>query len=248
MKSVKNVDEFVRTVIRDQDVENAVGLQRMVREHLDDKVRNPLPRDIEEKIRKRCEKYGLYDRLEVLTAIVSSKVAAAELCKKANRQGKAQEAQMVYLTRHGVGIDSLPTRGLGAVRLVNGELVYGEVENRFSRENIVTKSVDAERGNDLIFLKWTDGYGGAQDNQANDACNFLREASKYINMHTNSKVRFVIILDGSYYKKNWASLEKWSSKKLLVETSDSYIAKVKSEQSRCRSSKRVTSTKYETIE
>lgn len=218
-------DAHIRRTLLNQDRENAIGIQRMVNEYFEEGIE--LPQDIEDKIERRCKRYGnLFDRMHLLTGISRDLALASEFCKKATRQGKAEEAQLVYLHKRGLNIDRLPTAGPSSIRLIDGELVIGSTMGMLRKVG-TTKSFDAQRKKDLLVLKWTDGEGGAQDNQAGDVLQFLDQAKKYVKNHRD-KTRFVAILDGKYYKKRWDLFKQYASSRILIETSDSYIENVKS--------------------
>jgi len=142
--------------------------------------------------------------------------------KSASRQCTAEKAQLEYMQYvRGIRIKRLPASGYISLRLQAGEIVKGNVPRTVDS----TKTFDAVSDNyhtrDYIYQKFTDGFGGAQDNQAMDAIRFLQAANEYVETHDN-KVRFVAILDGSYYKHYQDVFASFRSERVLVETSDSY--------------------------
>jgi hypothetical protein len=160
-------------------------------------------------------------RGEVLASILSDTVAATAFAKSASRQRVAEKAQLYYLKNvRKIKIERLKQNGPESIRLRNGNLEYGT-----STTGDSTKSIDAlGNSTDFIFVKWTDGNGGGQDNQAFDAIRFLEGAAKYVAKHDDGR-RFVAILDGPYYAKNWHKFIKYASDRLLIETSDTYKSK-----------------------
>lgn len=187
-----------------------------------------LPIWLEEKILKRCRKYG-FRFGEVAGAIASSPITAAEYAKSAKRQGIAEKVQFAALNKNGLKIEKLPSSGPGAVRILAGDLVYGSL----GATDRATKALDGRRANDWVSSKFTEDNGGSQDNQRLDILNFVDGANAYIAKHTNN-YRFVAMLDGDYYRKNWQLLKQYVNGRVLIETTDSYIAK-------CR--ERIDSTK-----
>jgi hypothetical protein len=225
---------FIRKTIVDQDMENAIGIQRMVKEHFEAGV--ALPQDIEDKIERRCKKYGnMFDRMHLLTGISRDIALASEFCKKANRQGKAEVAQRAYLNKRNINVEKLPVAGPESIRLSDGEIFRGKPAGKV-RSVCTTKSFDAEltRGKnktDFIMFKWTDGEGGAQDNQAGDIIQFIDQAKKYVKKHDDN-VRFVAILDGKYYQKRWNLLKDYVSDRVMIENCDSYMEQKKNKKKR----------------
>ena len=192
-----------------------------------------LPLWLEEKILKRCRKYG-FRFGEVVGAIASSPITAAEYAKSATRQSVAEKTQIVNFNKNGLKVEKLPGTGPNALRLLEtGELVYGSL----GLETISTKSIDSRRKNDFIFQKYTNDTGGGQDNQGDDVVKFLKAANKYVDQNKN-RYRFVAVLDGPYYKPYWRKFAQYTNGRVLVETSDSYINKCKS-----RTTKKVNVTK-----
>lgn len=64
-----------------------------------------------------------------------------------------------------------------------------------------TKTMDLHvpSENIYMFLKYTDGSGGAQDNQFKDVVQTLKEIGKYYDANPTSIDTFVIYADGTYY-------------------------------------------------
>ena len=210
-----NVIEYVKSCILEKDRENLLKTKSIAKRHLD--FGHPLVPKFEEKIEEFGTKYRM-SRGQILASIVSDDVAATRFAKSASRQRMAEKSQLNYLKNvRKVKIKRLKQIGSDSVRIRNGELEYGTPKTVGS-----TKAIDAFSGNtDFVFLKWTDGSGGGQDNQAMDAVRFLEAAHGYTSKH-NNKYRFVAILDGPYFKRHWSVFTDFRSKRVLVENSDSY--------------------------
>lgn len=214
-----DVISYVKEKIQEKDLENLVKTKLAVLEHLENG--KPLVPNFEKKIRTYCDKYDLM-RSEVVASILSDDIAASVFAKSASRQCTAEKAQLEYMQQvRGIRIKRLPSSGYNSLRLQDGEIVKGNVPRTVDS----TKTFDAISDNhhtiDYIYQKFTDGFGGAQDNQAMDALRFLEAANQYVETH-NDRIRFVAILDGSYYTRHWSVFTSFRSDRVVVETSDTY--------------------------
>jgi len=209
------VVDYVKSCILEKDRENLLKTKSIAKRHLD--FGHPLVPKFEEKINEFGTKYNM-SRGQILASIVSDDIAATGFAKSASRQRMAEKSQLEYLKNvRKVKIERLKQIGSDSVRLRNGELEYGTPKTVGS-----TKAIDAFSGRtDFVFLKWTDGFGGGQDNQAMDAIRFLEAAHEYTNKHGN-KYRFVAILDGKYFERHWNVFTDYRTDRVLVESSDSY--------------------------
>lgn len=229
-----NTEQIIKRELDRQDLENAEETQFAALLYVENG--GDLPRWLEEKILKRCRKYG-FRFGEVTGTIASSPVVAAEYAKSATRQSVAEKVQIANFNKNGLKVEKLSGTGGNAMRLLEtGELVFGSLGNT----TVATKALDSRRGNDLIAQKFTEEFGGAQDNQGQDALNYLKAANLYVAKNKN-KFRFVAVLDGNYYRRNWLRFNQYANGRVLVETSDSYISKCKS-----RTTKKVAATKRTT--
>lgn len=214
-----SVNEYVKSKLLDKDRENLVKTKVAMAAHLNDGT--PLVPNFERKIRNYCERYGM-SRSQIVSSILLNDVAATAFAKAANRQSTAEKAQLEYMQLvRGIRVENLPSSGYRSLRLQDGEIVDG-----FTPRNVnSTKTFDAVSDNhhtvDYIFQKFTMGSGGAQDNQGRDAIRFLEAAWDYVETSDN-RVRFVAILDGSYYTRHWYVFDSYSNDRVLVETSDTY--------------------------
>ena len=214
-----DVITYVKNKIQEKDLENLAKTKRTVLEHLEGE--GELVRQFENKIRTYCKKYNL-TRSVVLASILSDDIAASVFAKSASRQRTAEKAQLEYMQyERGIRVERLPATGYNSVRIQDGELVKGNVARTIGS----TKSMDAISDNhhtiDYLYQKFTDGFGGAQDNQGVDALRFLEAAHDYVDTH-DDRVRFVAILDGGYYIRHWNVFKSFAGTRVLVETSDSY--------------------------
>jgi len=210
-----DVIKYIKSCILEKDRENLLKTKSIAKRHLD--FGHPLVPKFEEKIDEFGIKYKM-SRGQILASIVSDDVAATRFAKSASRQRMAEKSQLDYLKGiRRIKIERLKQSGPDSVRIRKGELEYGTPKTVGS-----TKAIDAFSGNtDFIFLKWTDGSGGGQDNQAMDAVRFLEAAHEYTSKH-DDKYRFVAILDGPYFQRHWSVFTDFRSDRVLGENSDSY--------------------------
>ena len=214
-----DVISYVKEQIRVKDLANLEKTKLAVLEHLECGV-NLVPK-FEKKIKTYAEKYSL-TRSAVIASILSDDIAASVFAKSASRQRTAEKAQLEYMQlERGIRVERLPSTGYNSLRLQNDEIVKGNMPKTVDS----TKTFDAISDNhhtiDYLYQKFTNGFGGAQDNQAIDAIRFLERAHKYVDTH-DDRVRFVVILDGIYYIRHWDVFTSFRSSKVLVETSDTY--------------------------
>lgn len=210
-------EKVIKREIDRKDVENAEETQLLALSYVE--TGYPLPTWLNDKIEKRCAKYG-FRYGEVIGSIAASPITAAEYAKSATRQGVAEKIQFEALDKNGVKIEKLPSSGPGAIRILDGKLVYGSL----GVTDRSTKAIDGRRANDWVFFKYTEDFGGAQDNQGRDVLNFLDSANDYITKNSNN-YRFVAVIDGQYYKRNWQLFNQYVNGRVLVETTDTYTAK-----------------------
>ena len=212
-------NEYAKNKLRKRNLENLEEVQVHALMHLEDG--EELPGYLEDKIIKRCNEYG-WTFYQTLASIITDPVAAAKFAKEAKKQGVAERAQQEFLEHRGIIVTKLVGEGSDAIRLLDGELVYGMRKGNLRS----TKSMDFMcEGNDLmdlIYAKYTEIAGGAQDNQAQDVVRFLEYATQYVENHDDN-IRFVALLDGGYYFDKLEDLKKaYASDRVLVVTSDTY--------------------------
>jgi len=210
-------NEYAKNKIRKRNLENLEEVIAASLMHLEEG--EELPGWIEEKVIKQCRKYG-WSFYQVVSSIITDPIAASALAKEAKKQGVAERAQQEFLEHRGITVNRLYSSGPDAIRLLNGELIYGPTQALTA-----TKSMDFIcQGNslmDLIYAKYTEEAGGSQDNQARDVVHFLEEATRYVKTH-DDKVRFVALLDGGYYFKIMHKFEEYASDRIIVANSDTY--------------------------
>jgi len=214
-----DVITYVKEQIRVKDLENLEKTKLSVLEHLE--FGKPLVAKFEKKIKTYADKYSL-TRGAVVASILSDDVAASVFAKSASRQRTAEKAQLEYMQyNRGIRVERLPSTGFNSLRLQGGEIVKGNMPKTVDS----TKTFDAISDNhhtiDYLYQKFTDGFGGAQDNQAMDAIRFLESAHEYVDAH-DDRIRFVAVLDGIYYTRHWDVFTSFRSDRVLVETSDTY--------------------------
>ena len=169
------------------------------------------------KIENHMERYGLSSDIEeFLHEVASSDFLASMLSKDASKQNMSEKLQISYLSNRGIHIEKLPATGDNAVRLLNGELIYGN-----DRGAKATKSIDFNRNGELICAKVTTGAGGGQDNQYRDVRDFLKEAGEYDIKYGNKK--FTALVDGDYYtEEKLKTLNKFETKNIRITSSDEF--------------------------
>lgn len=169
------------------------GKLEYVRVNIDNK-------DIIIKIENFIKRTGIDFGFDIIKEkILNDDLFAACFIKDSSKQNFYEKEQLSILkNEYGKNIDKLSSSGKDCIRLIDGEITYGE-----STEN-GTKSLDFIEKYDKLtvfyFAKFTEVSGGAQDNQYNDAKKFLEEADKYVGAHDDD-FRFVALLDGSLYQK-----------------------------------------------
>ena len=169
------------------------------------------------KIENHMERYGRSSDIEeFLHEVASSDFLASMLYKDASNQNMSENLQISYLSNRGIHIEKLPATGDNAVRLLNGELIYGN-----DRGAKATKSIDFNRNGELICAKVTTGAGGGQDNQYRDVRDFLKEAGEYDIKYGNKK--FTALVDGDYYtEEKLKTLNKFETKNIRITSSDEF--------------------------
>ena len=145
--------------------------------------------DVREKIKNHVMAFeGIMSEEEVREGILNNLIIASKFCKEPSKQNISEN-----LAAEVLGLKKLPTSGKNCIRFNDkGEIV------RTSSGN--TKSADFILGEYYATQKYTDGIGGAQDNQRNDVIDFLKRGS------INYKV--AAIVDGAYWDKYRPILKK----------------------------------------
>lgn len=144
---------------------------------------------VKEKITNHIAAFdGIMTEEEVREAILTNIVVASKFCKDPGKQNISEK-----LAAEVLGLKKLPASGRNSIRFNDsGDIVSTASGN--------TKSADFKWNGCYTTQKYTDGEGGAQDNQRNDVIDFLKRGS------INYKV--AAIVDGPYWDKHRADLER----------------------------------------
>jgi hypothetical protein len=137
---------------------------------------------VKEKIANHIAAFnGIMTEAEVREAILNNIVVASKFCKDPGRQNISEKLAAKVLN-----LDKLPANGKNAIRFNDsGDIVSTSAGN--------TKSADFIYQDYYATQKYTDGTGGAQDNQRNDVIDFLKRGS--------IKHKVAAIVDGNYWDK-----------------------------------------------
>lgn len=133
---------------------------------------------------------GLFSYEEIKRGILENDLIASKFCKDPSKQNISEKLAAQVLK-----IDKLPASGKNCIRFTDsGDItsVSGNGKN--------TKSADFFYDGYYATQKYTDGNGGAQDNQRNDVIDFLKRGSL--------KYKVAAIVDGSYWDKYRFELQK----------------------------------------
>ena len=148
-----------------------------------DEVRKDIDKPwVQEKIKNHIEAFdGVMTEAEVRDAILTNIIVASKFCKDPGKQNISEKLAIEVL-----GVKKLPSQGKNCIRFNdNGDIVSTSSGN--------TKSADFMYGEYYATQKYTDGEGGAQDNQRNDVIDFLKRGS--------IKHKVAAVVDGVYWDK-----------------------------------------------
>lgn len=137
---------------------------------------------VQEKINNHVAAFdGIITAEEVKQAILSDTIVASKFCKDPGKQNISEKLAISVL-----GVEKLPASGKNCIRFNDdGDIVHTSTGN--------TKSADFIYNEYYATQKYTDGAGGAQDNQRNDVIDFLKRGS--------IKYKVAAVVDGSYWDK-----------------------------------------------
>lgn len=137
---------------------------------------------VQEKIKNHIEAFdGVMTEAEVRDAILTNIIVASKFCKDPGKQNISEKLAIEVLD-----VKKLPSQGKNCIRFNdNGDIVSTSAGN--------TKSADFMYGEYYATQKYTDGEGGAQDNQRNDVIDFLKRGS--------IKHKVAAVVDGVYWDK-----------------------------------------------
>lgn len=148
-----------------------------------EEVRREIDKDwVKEKINNHVASFnGLMTAEEVRESILTNVIVASKFCKDPSKQNISEKLAAEVLC-----LEKLPSLGKNCIRFNdNGDLVSSSAGN--------TKSADFLYNGFYATQKYTDGNGGAQDNQRNDVIDFLKRGS--------IKHKVAAIVDGAYWDK-----------------------------------------------
>lgn len=131
---------------------------------------------------------GIMTVEQVRNEILSNIIVASKFCKDPSKQNISEKLAAEVLK-----LKKLPASGKNCIRFNdNGDIVSISTGN--------TKSADFILNGYYATQKYTDGTGGAQDNQRNDVIDFLKRGSL--------KHKVAAIVDGAYWDKQLPILKE----------------------------------------
>ena len=135
---------------------------------------------VKEKIKNHIIAFdGLFTYDEVKQQILSNDLVASKFCKDPSKQNISE-----ILAAKVLGWEKKPSQGSKCIRFNDdGDIVSTSAGN--------TKSADFQELGYYITQKYTEGEGGAQDNQRNDVIDFLKRGS--------IKHKVMAVVDGDYW-------------------------------------------------
>lgn len=153
-----------------------------------EEVRNNIKASwVQEKISNHITAFdGIMTREEIEEAILNNIIVASKFCKDPGKQNISEK-----LAAEVLGLKKLSASGKKCIRFNdNGDIVSNSAGN--------TKSADFKINGYYVTQKYTDGEGGAQDNQRNDVIDFLKRGSL--------KHKVAALVDGLYWDKHISEL------------------------------------------
>ena len=142
---------------------------------------------VKEKIKNHMTAFeGLFTYDEIKQQILSNDLVASKFCKDPSKQNISENLAAKVL-----GWEKMPSQGRRCIRFNdNGDIVSASSGN--------TKSADFHELGYYITQKYTDGEGGAQDNQRNDVIDFLKRGS--------IKNKVMAVVDGDYWDLKYRNI------------------------------------------
>ena len=129
---------------------------------------------------------GLFTYDEIKQQILSNDLIASKFCKDPSKQNISENLAAKVL-----GWKKQPSQGSKCIRFNdNGDIVSTSAGN--------TKSADFQELGYYITQKYTEGEGGAQDNQRNDVIDFLKRGS--------IKHKVMAVVDGDYWDSKYRAI------------------------------------------
>lgn len=142
---------------------------------------------VREKIENHMAAFeGLFTYDEIKQKILSDDLIASKFCKDPSKQNISENLAAKVL-----GWEKKPSQGSKCIRFNdNGDIVSSSAGN--------TKSADFQELGYYITQKYTEGEGGAQDNQRNDVIDFLKRGS--------IKHKVMAVVDGDYWDSKYKAI------------------------------------------
>ena len=135
---------------------------------------------VQEKIENHVAAFdGVITADEIREGILNNMIIASKFCKDPGKQNISEKLAAEVLQ-----LDKLPASGSRCIR-------FDDMGNIVSTSAGHTKSADFKYLDYYATQKYTDGSGGAQDNQRNDVIDFLKRGSL--------QHKVAAIVDGSYW-------------------------------------------------
>lgn len=153
-----------------------------------EKVRKDIDKAwVKEKIKNHIIAFdGLFTYDEVKQQILSNDLVASKFCKDPSKQNISE-----ILAAKVLGWEKKPSQGSKCIRFNDdGDIVSTSAGN--------TKSADFQEFGYYITQKYTEGEGGAQDNQRNDVIDFLKRGS--------IKHKVMAVVDGDYWDSKYKAI------------------------------------------
>ena len=142
---------------------------------------------VKEKIKNHIIAFdGLFTYDEIRQQILTNDLVASKFCKDPSKQNISENLAAKVL-----GWEKKPSQGSKCIRFNDdGDIVSTSAGN--------TKSADFQELGYYITQKYTEGEGGAQDNQRNDVIDFLKRGS--------IKHKVMAVVDGDYWDSKYKAL------------------------------------------
>ena len=152
-------------------------------------------RDLQRKVENHINRYNLVESpLSVIEQIIENDLVASLFAKSPTQQNLSEVLQVEYALSRGFVLKKLPAGGEDALRLYNGQFVWGT-----DCGGKASKSIDFECDGTFICAKVTNGQGGGQDSVKREILDFLKQANLYNDHWHRHEKKFTVLADGNYY-------------------------------------------------
>lgn len=181
--------------------------KKQLRENINEMRENPDSPEYIEKVKKFVEKFELEEK-EIMEKYEKDDVFALWFVKDPGRQSFHEKiaAKFIESLNEQLGVDmfqnfeNLPTGGRNALYVSNGNVIdYSTRQGRSDGKSIDFYWEYNYKNKKLKFYashKYTESFGGSQDNQRNDVEAFMEGARS----NRSSNEKFYAITDGDHYK------------------------------------------------